>query len=169
MKAIVLILCLSSLPQTTLFAASRTKRIPAPAQSLAETRPPLNLETCFSPEGHCGMKFAKFLEGAHSLVSALIRAKAEKPNLNLEVRYGVQRGIMHNKFTIRDGETRDAMLETGSFNYTRPASESNNENQIYISVKNVVKAYNDRFETIWEKAKRINLDEFLRQPELPLR
>ena len=82
-----------------------------------------------------------------SLVSTLIKA-------GVEVRYGTQRGIMHDKFTIVDG-TR---LETGSFNYTFGASFKNQENQLYIAEKAIVERYRQRFESMWEKAKPAKLD-----------
>lgn len=80
-------------------------------------------------------------KGQHSLVSTLIKAK-------VPVRYGRQRGIMHNKFTIVDG----AALETGSFNYTDGASRKNHENQIYLSDVTVVAAYQKEFDKLWDEA-----------------
>ncbi len=80
-------------------------------------------------------------KGEHSLVPLLIKAGAQ-------VRYGRQRGIMHNKFMIVDHKR----VELGSFNYTNHASIANNENQIYLSNPVVVERYNKRFEEIWSKA-----------------
>lgn len=80
-------------------------------------------------------------KGEHNLVSTLIKA-------GVNVKYGVQRGIMHNKFVIVDG----ARLETGSFNFTGGASERNQENQIYLADAKVVAQYRERFEKIWENA-----------------
>lgn len=79
--------------------------------------------------------------GNHSLVSTLIRGGAQ-------VRFGKQKGIMHDKFTIIDQK----MIETGSFNYTNHASQANQENQIYLATKSIVDLYNDRFEKIWSTA-----------------
>jgi len=81
-------------------------------------------------------------KGPHSLVSTLLKAKAN-------VRYGKQRGIMHNKFIIVDGK----ILQTGSFNYTNGAAFKNEENQIYLTAPKVLKIYQDRFEVIWQKSK----------------
>jgi phosphatidylserine/phosphatidylglycerophosphate/cardiolipin synthase-like enzyme len=81
-------------------------------------------------------------KGSHSLVSTLIKGGAD-------VRYGHQRGIMHDKFTIVDGK----MIETGSFNYTNHATQANQENQVYLASKSVVSRYQERFEHIWETAK----------------
>ncbi len=80
-------------------------------------------------------------KGHHSLVSTLIKA-------GVDVRYGHQRGIQHNKFAIVDGK----MIETGSFNFTNHASKANQENQIYLSSPTVVVRYRERFEKMWESA-----------------
>ena len=79
--------------------------------------------------------------GEHSLVTTLIKA-------GVEVRYGRQRGVMHNKFIVRDG----SMIETGSFNFTNHATVANNENQIYLDYPEVVARYVGRFNQIWERA-----------------
>ena len=78
--------------------------------------------------------------GKHSLVSLLVKAGAK-------VRYGRQRGIMHDKFTVVD----DKMIETGSFNYTHHATEANNENQVYLSAPSVVSKFHQRFEAMWKE------------------
>lgn len=80
-------------------------------------------------------------KGPHSLVKTL-----KKGGIN--IRYGFQRGIMHNKFTIVDSQA----VETGSFNYTNHATRSNNENQIYLWNPSVVERYKRRFEEIWKEA-----------------
>lgn len=79
-------------------------------------------------------------KGGHSLVPLLIKA-------GVQVRYGHQRGIMHNKFVIVDGK----MIETGSFNYTNGAAFKNNENQIYLATPALVEKYKSRFEKIWAR------------------
>ena len=80
-------------------------------------------------------------KGSHSLVSTLIKA-------GVEVRYGHQKGIMHNKFVIIDGKN----LELGSFNYTNHATKANQENQLYLFSAPVVARYQERFDKIWESA-----------------
>jgi phosphatidylserine/phosphatidylglycerophosphate/cardiolipin synthase-like enzyme len=77
-------------------------------------------------------------QGQSSLVSMLEDA-------GIPVRYGSQKGIMHNKFTIVD----NSKLETGSFNYSRNAATENAENQIYLTTPNVVNAYVCEFNKIW--------------------
>ena len=84
-------------------------------------------------------------KGPHSGVGLLVRA-------GVAVRYGHQRGIMHDKFTIVDGR----QLETGSFNYTNHASEANQENQIYLDTPSVLARYRERFERIWDGGQAVN-------------
>jgi phosphatidylserine/phosphatidylglycerophosphate/cardiolipin synthase-like enzyme len=83
----------------------------------------------------------KQAKGEHSLVPTLIKG-------GVQVRYGHQRGIMHNKFVIVDGER----LELGSFNYTHHAAQANQENQVYLFKPGIVERYKKRFEKIWESA-----------------
>ena len=83
----------------------------------------------------------KQAHGSHSSVPLLQKA-------GVQLRFGHQRGIMHNKFTIVDGRR----LETGSFNYTGHAATANQENQMYISTPNVVERYRGRFEKVWASA-----------------
>ena len=54
-------------------------------------------------------------------------------------------GIMHNKFIIVD----DALVGTGSFNYSRNADESNDENLVFLSDAKTVKKYLEEFEELW--------------------
>jgi phosphatidylserine/phosphatidylglycerophosphate/cardiolipin synthase-like enzyme len=67
----------------------------------------------------------------------------------VKLRFGSQRGIMHNKFVIVDRK----MMETGSFNQTHGAAFSNNENQIYLANPKVLEAYGKRFDLIWNQGK----------------
>lgn len=83
--------------------------------------------------------------GAHSLVMEVAKA-------GIPVKVGRQPGLMHNKFTIRDGNA----VETGSFNYTVGASEKNNENQLYIFDKSTVEKYTNRFDDLWREGKPFN-------------
>jgi phosphatidylserine/phosphatidylglycerophosphate/cardiolipin synthase-like enzyme len=77
----------------------------------------------------------------------------------VNIRYGKQKGIMHDKFSIVDNK----MIETGSFNYTNHASTSNQENQLYLANQSVVDRYRDRFEQIWETSTEIDLKEILEE------
>lgn len=86
-------------------------------------------------------------KGNHSLVPLLLKAGAN-------VRYGHQRGIMHNKYMIVDGK----MIETGSFNYTNGAAFKNNENQVYLATPSIVERYKTRFDKIWSEGTAIYLD-----------
>ena len=85
-------------------------------------------------------------KGEHSLVDLLIKGGAA-------VKFGKQRGIMHNKFTVVDG----ARLETGSFNYSNNATNNNQENQLYLEDPAAVRRYADRFEKMWSEGKAADL------------
>ena len=84
-------------------------------------------------------------KGDHSLVGVLIRA-------GVPIRYGKQKSIFHNKFTIIDGKR----LETGSFNYTNNASRNNQENQIYLDQTEIVERFKSKFVQIWDEATPIH-------------
>ena len=83
-------------------------------------------------------------QGDKSGVPTLVKA-------GVEVRYGHQKGIMHNKFVLVDG----GMVETGSFNHTRAASFANNENQIYLTNAKVVERFSHRFEKLWREGRAV--------------
>lgn len=53
---------------------------------------------------------------------------------------------MHHKFAIVDGET----LLTGSYNWTRGAAHDNEENLIITNQANLISAFRERFESMWE-------------------
>lgn len=57
---------------------------------------------------------------------------------------------MHHKFAIFDR----VRLLTGSFNWTRSATEQNEENLIVTADPRLVAAFHGRFEMLWEKLKR---------------
>jgi len=139
-----------------------------------------NLETCFSPEGHCDKKLIEVMSSAkktldvaiyeieHGGIGSAITAaknrgvtvrvvadkreslkkKSQVPVLlkaKVPLKIANVKGIMHNKFCIVDG----VILETGSFNYKKNASEANAENQIYITDPGTVKKYQDVFNQLW--------------------
>lgn len=57
-------------------------------------------------------------------------------------------GILHHKFLVVDGST----VLTGSFNYTRAANETNDENLVVLSDANLAGAYEDAFADVWARA-----------------
>jgi phosphatidylserine/phosphatidylglycerophosphate/cardiolipin synthase-like enzyme len=58
---------------------------------------------------------------------------------------------MHHKFALFDGRR----LMTGSFNWTRSASEQNEENLIVTEDAVLVNAFSERFELLWAKLKDV--------------
>ena len=78
-------------------------------------------------------------KGKSSLVSNLQSA-------GIPLKIGNFAGIMHNKFTIVDGE----FMETGSYNYTGNATNNNGENQLYLNDSGVIQRYMANFEEIYQ-------------------
>lgn len=146
----------------------------------ANTPAPKDNEACFSPDQNCDEKLKKFILSAkesldvaifeindQKIIDAIIEqsfkvktrmvinrklrnnpeALAQFKKNKMFVRVGKQKGIMHNKFVIVDGKR----LETGSFNFTNGAANSNQENQLYLSTPSVVEQYKERFQMMWEK------------------
>lgn len=58
---------------------------------------------------------------------------------------------MHHKFAIFDGQ----ILLNGSFNWTRSASEMNEENLIVTEDADMIAAFSDRFELLWSRLKTV--------------
>jgi cardiolipin hydrolase len=154
----------------------------ADAAKSALTTAPKDNETCFAPDEPCAFKLIKFIQTAKEsldiaifditdrrVATAIIEqsknarvrlvlnkrtkdtsgAYAMLKEAHLLARVGKQRGIMHNKFTIVDGKR----LETGSYNYSYGAANSNQENQLYLSTPSVVESYKARFEKMWREGK----------------
>ena len=145
--------------------------------------PPKDNEVCFAPDEACSAKLVKFIQTAkHQIDIAIFEmtdrkiaeaiAEAAKtvkvrmvvnrklvkdtgPAYDLvraspaEIRVGKQRGIMHDKFTLID----EKRMETGSFNYTYAAGNSNQENQLYLSTSSIVARYQERFDKMWREAR----------------
>ena len=148
------------------------KLIPAPKDN----------EVCFSPIERCDVKLSKFIESAeksldvavydinNDMIVHQILVKSKKIPVRVIVdrrqskgdhsavkllkkagvnfRYGKQRSIFHHKFTIVDG----LRIQTGSFNYTFNATKNNNENQIYLSLPEIVNRFKSRFDEMWIEA-----------------
>ncbi len=53
--------------------------------------------------------------------------------------------IEHNKFGVYDG----ALISTGSFNWTRPAADSNSENCLFLDEKEITNKYRSHFNHLW--------------------
>ncbi len=67
--------------------------------------------------------------------------------------------IQHNKFAIFD----NSAVETGSFNWTTPAQNSNEENCLFLDDPNVVKSYKDRFnDYLWKVNTEAKSKEYLK-------
>lgn len=81
------------------------------------------------------------------------RSKASQAAMNVVVNAGIplrtngQYKIMHDKVIITDGQN----VETGSFNYTRSAAESNSENALLIrGVPALAQSYQAHWQSRWD-------------------
>lgn len=65
----------------------------------------------------------------------------------IAVKMDTTRNHMHHKFAIVD----EAVLITGSYNWTRSATEFNHENLLVTKETGLVKSYLDEFEKLWSE------------------
>ena len=65
----------------------------------------------------------------------------------IDIRMDRTRHHMHHKFAVIDGDT----LLTGSYNWTRSAARSNQENLLITEDPSAVKAYRREFDRLWEE------------------
>ena len=64
---------------------------------------------------------------------------------NIPVKVNSHEGLMHLKLTVIDGKT----VLGGSYNYTKQATETNDENLLVIRDTNIVTGYVSEFNTMW--------------------
>jgi len=65
----------------------------------------------------------------------------ELKNYGLDIRIHSKNKIQHNKFAVSDG----MRMTTGSFNWTKPAQQSNEENCLFIDDLGLISKYESRF------------------------
>ncbi len=68
---------------------------------------------------------------------------------NIPVKVNSHEGLMHLKLTIIDGKT----VLGGSYNYTKQATENNDENLLVIRDKYIVSDYMTEFAAMWSDTK----------------
>ena len=66
--------------------------------------------------------------------------------VDVEIRTGKGRGIMHHKFAIFD----EKEILTGSYNWTQNAEKFNYENAIFTDEIPVVTAFEKEFKKLWD-------------------
>lgn len=81
---------------------------------------------------------------SHDLGSDIDRLRSAGIECKMDVG---QVAHMHHKFALFDGRR----LMNGSFNWTRSASEQNEENLIVTSDPALVATFSDRFEQLWQR------------------
>ena len=91
-----------------------------------------------------GVKVRAFLDG-ESAREYYSKAHFLKKN-GVLVKLENGEGLMHNKFCIID----KALVITGSYNWTTSADLRNDENVMFITSKDAVKAYRMQFEKYWQ-------------------
>lgn len=67
--------------------------------------------------------------------------------MRIPVRIDMTENHMHHKFMVVD----NALVLTGSYNWTRSAAEKNQENVLITDDKTVVKAFANEFERLWKQ------------------
>jgi len=72
---------------------------------------------------------------------------------DIEVRFYVGSGLMHNKFAIIDNK----VLITGSFNWTATADKENQENLLIMADEGLIRKYIERFELLWKNGRKSEL------------
>ncbi|PIE85909.1 MAG: nuclease [Bacteroidia bacterium] len=72
---------------------------------------------------------------------------AKLANKGINVKVDRTNKHMHHKFAIID----DALLLTGSYNWTRSAAEYNEENILTSTNKQLINAYRQEFDKLWSK------------------
>jgi len=70
----------------------------------------------------------------------------QQNGIDVQIRSGRGRGIMHDKFAIFDG--KEAF--TGSYNWTNNAENNNWENALFTDEQKVIQAYEKEFEVLWK-------------------
>ncbi len=70
-------------------------------------------------------------------------------HVGIQVKIDTDKSLMHHKFAIIDRLN----VITGSYNWTRAASESNNENIIVTDNYRIVEAYIAEFDRLWDQMK----------------
>lgn len=121
-------------------------------------------------KAHKSIRVAAYLLTSHPVANALIKAerngvdvkilvdKQQSEVMGSQVAYLADNGVavrkngrytnMHNKFMVID----DAILELGSFNYTRTAEEQNAENVMVIrGAPDIAKAYLNQWKRLWDE------------------
>lgn len=96
-----------------------------------------------------GVKVRVIIDEGTSRSRYCVGPKLASAGIPVRYKKGSGGGLMHNKVAVIDGK----VLLTGSFNWTSSAERRNDENLLVIKgVPQVVKAYRERFEKLWELA-----------------
>jgi phosphatidylserine/phosphatidylglycerophosphate/cardiolipin synthase-like enzyme len=75
---------------------------------------------------------------------------------NIPIKLNSHSGLMHLKMTIADNQ----ICTTGSFNYSKSASESNDEILVVIRNADTAKSFTAQFEKMWNDSSRFKKTEY---------
>jgi phosphatidylserine/phosphatidylglycerophosphate/cardiolipin synthase-like enzyme len=92
-----------------------------------------------------GVKVRVIRDSSQSLNKNDENAFLQQNNIQVGIRSGRGRGIMHDKFAVFDGKE----IFTGSYNWTNNAELNNWENALFSSDSNLIQAYEKEFEVLW--------------------
>ncbi|MDD2717114.1 MAG: phospholipase D-like domain-containing protein [Candidatus Wallbacteria bacterium] len=72
------------------------------------------------------------------------------------VKQDAHKGLLHDKFMVIDGEGKNPVLLTGSFNWTDTANSANDDNLVILENKTVADAYYQQFKMNFEAGSRMD-------------
>lgn len=91
-----------------------------------------------------GVKIRILLDRVQATGNRLVSLGLKKDGF--DVRIHSKNKIQHNKFAIADGKR----VETGSFNWTKPAEDKNEENCVFFNEPGLVNQFHERFNShLW--------------------
>ena len=94
---------------------------------------------------HRGVKIRVIRDSTQSADKNDENSYLETNGVQVGIRAGRGRGIMHDKFAVFDG--KEAF--TGSYNWTNNAENNNWENALFTDEAKVIQAYEKEFEALW--------------------
>jgi len=81
----------------------------------------------------------------------LLRSLRDDAGIPVRVANGAGGGIMHHKYTVIDGRT----VLTGSFNYTRSANETNDENLVVLTSPQLASDFQAAYQELWSRCEEL--------------
>jgi len=89
-----------------------------------------------------GIRVRVLLDKLQAASKSSQKEKLEDSGIEIRIFSGT---MMHNKFAVIDNE----LIITGSYNWTKNASEKNKENEIFLQDKKIAGDYSEEFFNLW--------------------